>query len=94
MENPAYDLSSQEVSSGPRTMTSRMPSDSQSQLPFSSQQELYDHMQASKLRKNRMKSTSAAAIAAQRNRNTSVFDDTDQLIDDDSVVVYDERTAL
>ena len=42
-----------------------------------------------------MRSETAAAIAAQKNRDTSVFDDTDMLIDDtDMVVVYNERTAL
>lgn len=42
-----------------------------------------------------MKSSSAAAIAAQRNAESSVFDDTNILIgNSDAVVIYDERTAL
>ena len=41
-----------------------------------------------------MKSQTAAAIAAQRNATSSMFLDTDALIKNDSVVVYDERTAL
>ncbi len=45
-------------------------------------------------RKNRMKRDTAAIIAAERDRTTSVYDDTEGLIINDSVVVYDERTAL
>ena len=45
-------------------------------------------------RKNRMKRDTAAIIAAQRDRATSVFDDTEELINNDSVIVYDERTVL
>ena len=48
----------------------------------------------SKRRHNRMEGSAAAAIAAQRNYNSSVYGDTDSLLTNDSVVVYDERTAL
>ena len=43
-----------------------------------------------------MQRTTAAAIAAQRNRESTVFHDlpdTENLIDD-SVIIYNERTAL
>jgi len=43
---------------------------------------------------NRMRSGSAAAIAVQQTRNSAVFHDTDNLIRNDSIVVYDQRTAL
>ena len=41
-----------------------------------------------------MKRDTAAVIAAQRDRATSVYDDTEELINNDSVIVYDERTVL
>ena len=43
---------------------------------------------------NRMRSGSAAAIAVQQTRNSALFHDTDTLIRNDSIVVYDQRTAL
>ncbi|KAI0227593.1 hypothetical protein LSAT2_021923 [Lamellibrachia satsuma] len=43
---------------------------------------------------NRMRSGSAAAIAVQQTRNSAIFHDTDNLIANDSIVVYDQRTAL
>ena len=43
---------------------------------------------------NRMRSGSAAAIAVQQTRNSAIFHDKDNLIANDSIVVYDQRTAL
>ena len=86
LENPAYDLGSQAMASHPDSGATS--------LPYTSQQDFYAHVGDKKTRRNRMKNSTAAAIAAQKNRTTSVFDDTDMLIDNDAVVVYDERTAL
>ena len=44
--------------------------------------------------RHHMEAPMAVAIASQRNRDTSVFADTDSLIPQESVVVYKERTAL
>ena len=44
--------------------------------------------------RHHMEGNMAAAIASQRNRDTSVFADTENLIPLDAVVVYNERTAL
>lgn len=54
----------------------------------------FPQVNLNKRRKNRMKSQTAAAIAVQKNVSSSMFLDTDALINNDSVVVYDERTAL
>lgn len=56
-------------------------------------------MNFSKKRKNRMRSDSAAAIAVNKSRtnyHTIPFahKDTDSLVENEAVVVYDERTAL
>lgn len=48
----------------------------------------------SKKRKNRMLSDSAAAIAFRNSGNLNFFDEKNKLIDNESVVVYDERTSL
>ncbi|GFQ83628.1 retrovirus-related Pol polyprotein from transposon 17.6 [Trichonephila clavata] len=53
----------------------------------------------SKKRKNRMRSDSAAAIAVNKSRTSYLtipftHKDTDSLVDNEAVVVYDERTAL
>ncbi|XP_067124609.1 uncharacterized protein [Centruroides vittatus] len=61
--------------------------------------ELYAKVSFSKKRKNRMKNDSAAAIAMNKSRSTFVaipftHKDTDSLVDNEAVVVYDERTAL
>ena len=47
-------------------------------------------------RKNRMDSSLAAVIAAERDRNTSVFSiyDADDINDTEGVIVSDQRTAL
>ncbi|CAH1786577.1 unnamed protein product [Owenia fusiformis] len=52
------------------------------------------YAQVDRAKKNRMRSRSAAAIAAQRNRASALYQDTDSLVNNESVVVYDERTAL
>lgn len=56
-------------------------------------------MNFSKKRKNRMRNDSAAAIAMNRSgTNPSkmpfIHKDTDSLVDNEAVVVFDERTAL
>ncbi|XP_015907880.1 uncharacterized protein [Parasteatoda tepidariorum] len=59
--------------------------------------ELYAKVSFSKKRKNRMRSDSAAAIAMNKSRTpfvTVVHKDTDSLVENEAVVVYDERTAL
>ncbi|XP_050389224.2 cell adhesion molecule DSCAML1 isoform X1 [Patella vulgata] len=56
--------------------------------------ELYSQM-GKKLKKNRMKSGSAAAIAVMRNSTLSISaNDTDSLVHNDSIVIYNERTML
>ncbi|KAH9360930.1 hypothetical protein HPB48_007011 [Haemaphysalis longicornis] len=68
--------------------------------------ELYAKVNFSKRRKNRMRNDSAAAIAATRSYQhqqcylspfhtlPSAHTDTDSLVDNEAVVVYDERTAV
>lgn len=68
--------------------------------------ELYAKVNFSKRRKNRMRNDSAAAIAATRSFQNqqcylspfhtlpSAHTDTDSLVDNEAVVVYDERTAV
>ncbi|KAF8774037.1 hypothetical protein HNY73_016637 [Argiope bruennichi] len=61
--------------------------------------ELYAKVSFSKKRKNRMRSDSAAAIAVNKSRTSYLtipftHKDTDSLVDNEAVVVYDERTAL
>ncbi|XP_054714213.1 uncharacterized protein LOC129223870 isoform X2 [Uloborus diversus] len=61
--------------------------------------ELYAKVSFSKKRKNRMRSDSAAAIAVNKSRCSYLtipfaHKDTDSLVDNEAVVVYDERTAL
>uniref|UniRef100_A0A1E1X9M4 Uncharacterized protein n=1 Tax=Amblyomma aureolatum TaxID=187763 RepID=A0A1E1X9M4_9ACAR len=68
--------------------------------------ELYAKVNFSKRRKNRMRNDSAAAIAATRSFQhqqcylspfhtlPSAHTDTDSLVDNEAVVVYDERTAV
>ncbi|CAN7990670.1 unnamed protein product [Ixodes pacificus] len=67
--------------------------------------ELYAKVNFSKRRKNRMRNDSAAAIAATRSYHQqryltpfhtlpSAHNDTDSLVDNEAVVVYDERTAV
>lgn len=61
--------------------------------------ELYAKVNFSKRRKNRMRNDSAAAIAATKSRHPFrtlpfVHNDTDSLVDNEAVVVYDERTAV
>ncbi|XP_035213074.1 uncharacterized protein LOC118187004 isoform X2 [Stegodyphus dumicola] len=61
--------------------------------------ELYAKVSFSKKRKNRMHSDSAAAIAVNKSRSSYLtipftHKDTDSLVDNEAVVVYDERTAL
>ncbi|KAG8189468.1 hypothetical protein JTE90_018121 [Oedothorax gibbosus] len=64
--------------------------------------ELYAKVNFSKKRKNRMRSDSAAAIAVNKSRHGNPYrtlpfaqhKDTDSLVENEAVVVYDERTAL
>ncbi|XP_023229487.1 uncharacterized protein LOC111629807 [Centruroides sculpturatus] len=58
-------------------------------------EELFSKLNFTKKRRNRMRNDSAAAIALNKSRS-SLFqiDDKDLLVDNEVVVVYDERTAL
>ncbi|XP_076316142.1 uncharacterized protein LOC143228734 [Tachypleus tridentatus] len=61
--------------------------------------ELYAKVNFSKKRKNRMRNDSAAAIAVTKSQNSFlilpfIHKDTDSLVDNEAIVVYDERTAL
>ncbi|XP_013792723.1 uncharacterized protein LOC106476625 [Limulus polyphemus] len=61
--------------------------------------ELYAKVNFSKKRKNRMRNDSAAAIAVNKSQNSFlilpfIHKDTDSLVDNEAIVVYDERTAL
>ncbi|RZF32148.1 hypothetical protein LSTR_LSTR004011 [Laodelphax striatellus] len=56
--------------------------------------ELYAKVNFSKKRKNRMRNDEAAIIALSKSRSQFLFKDTDSLVDNEAVVVYDERTAL
>ena len=48
----------------------------------------------SKKRKNRMRNDEAAIIALSKSRSQYLHKDTDSLVDNEAVIVYDERTAL
>lgn len=48
----------------------------------------------SKKRKNRMRNDEAAIIALSKSRSQFFNKDTDILVDNEAVIVYDERTAL
>jgi len=48
----------------------------------------------SKKRKNRMRNDEAAIIALSKSRSQFLHKDTDSLVDNEAVIVYDERTAL
>lgn len=48
----------------------------------------------SKKRKNRMRNDEAAIIALSKSRSQFFNKDTDTLVDNEAVIVYDERTAL
>lgn len=56
--------------------------------------ELYAKVNFSKKRKNRMRNDEAAIIALSKSRSQFLNKDTDSLVDNEAVVVYDERTAL
>lgn len=58
-------------------------------------EEIFSKLNFTKKRRNRMRNDSAAAIALNKSRS-SLFqiDDKDLLVDNEVVVVYDERTAL
>lgn len=57
--------------------------------------ELYDKVNFSKKRKNRMRHDEAAVIALSKSRSQFLNNkDTDILVDNEAVIVYDERTAL
>lgn len=56
--------------------------------------ELYAKVNFSKKRKNRMRNDEAAIIALSKSRSQFLHKDTDSLVDNEAVVVYDERTAL
>lgn len=51
-------------------------------------------MNFSKKRKNRMRNDEAAIIALSKSRSQYLHKDTDSLVDNEAVIVYDERTAL
>ena len=48
----------------------------------------------SKKRKNRMRNDEAAIIALSKSRSEFSYQDTDSLVDNEAVLVYEERTAL
>ncbi|XP_075213066.1 uncharacterized protein LOC142319556 isoform X1 [Lycorma delicatula] len=56
--------------------------------------ELYAKVNFSKKRKNRMRNDEAAIIALSKSRSQFLYKDTDSLVDNEAVIVYDERTAL
>ncbi|KAK7601899.1 hypothetical protein V9T40_009340 [Parthenolecanium corni] len=56
--------------------------------------ELYDKVNFSKKRKNRMRNNEAAIIALSKSQSQFFNKDTDNLVDNEAVIVYDERTAL
>uniref|UniRef100_A0A1B6FQL4 Uncharacterized protein n=1 Tax=Cuerna arida TaxID=1464854 RepID=A0A1B6FQL4_9HEMI len=56
--------------------------------------ELYAKVNFSKKRKNRMRNDEAAIIALSKSRSQFLHKDTDSLVDNEAVIVYDERTAL
>ncbi|CAG9771950.1 unnamed protein product [Ceutorhynchus assimilis] len=55
---------------------------------------LYAKVNFSKKRKNRMRNDEAAIIALSKSRSQFLHKDTDSLVDNEAVIVYDERTAL
>ncbi|XP_050426933.1 uncharacterized protein LOC126837147 isoform X2 [Adelges cooleyi] len=65
--------------------------------PFSTSDnlsELYAKVNFSKKRKNRMRNDEAAIIAMSKSRSQFLNKDTDVLVENEAVIVYDERTAL
>lgn len=56
--------------------------------------ELYAKVNFSKKRKNRMRNDEAAIIALSKSQSQFLHRDTDCLVDNEAVIVYDERTAL
>ncbi|GJQ85743.1 hypothetical protein Trydic_g12148 [Trypoxylus dichotomus] len=56
--------------------------------------DLYAKVNFSKKRKNRMRNDEAAIIALSKSRSQFLHKDTDSLVDNEAVIVYDERTAL
>ncbi|KAK7790331.1 hypothetical protein R5R35_003682 [Gryllus longicercus] len=56
--------------------------------------ELYAKVNFSKKRKNRMRNDEAAIIALSKSRSQYLHKDTDSLVNNEAVIVYDERTAL
>lgn len=55
---------------------------------------VYFQVNFSKKRKNRMRNDEAAIIALSKSRSQYLHKDTDSLVDNEAVIVYDERTAL
>jgi len=56
--------------------------------------DIYEKVNFSKKKKNRMHNDEAAAIALSRSRSQFFPSDKDILVDNEAVIVYDERTAL
>nr|XP_018903413.1 PREDICTED: uncharacterized protein LOC109034618 isoform X1 [Bemisia tabaci] len=56
--------------------------------------DLYSKVNFSKKRKNRMRNDEAAIIAISKSRSQYLHRDTDSLVDNEAIIVYDERTAL
>lgn len=63
-------------------------------VPRDSTADIYDKVNFSKKRKNRMRNDEAAIIALSKSRSQFFNKDTDTLVDNEAVIVYDERTAL
>ncbi|KAK9890496.1 hypothetical protein WA026_010577 [Henosepilachna vigintioctopunctata] len=85
-------------SSGPTLKTRSLPAWVRSKpRPLSTEDDLndlYAKVNFSKKRKNRMRNDEAAIIALSKSRSQFLHKDTDALVDNEAVIVYDERTAL
>lgn len=86
------------ISSGPTLKTRSLPAWVRSKpRPLSTEDDLndlYAKVNFSKKRKNRMRNDEAAIIALSKSRSQFLHKDTDSLVDNEAVIVYDERTAL
>ncbi|XP_044752238.1 uncharacterized protein LOC123312084 isoform X2 [Coccinella septempunctata] len=88
----------EDISSGPTLKTRSLPAWVRSKpRPLSTEDDLndlYAKVNFSKKRKNRMRNDEAAIIALSKSRSQFLHKDTDSLVDNEAVIVYDERTAL
>lgn len=78
----------------PSTMRPKKSNSSNGNLADNSS-ELYAKVNFSKKKRNRMRNNEAAIIALSKSRSQFFHNkDTDSLVDNEAVIVYDERTAL